>query len=97
MEIFKRKAGKLKGKLEVSYSHESWYTKFKSKYRKKHPNRFSYQKRFLSLLDLAEAKKMEAITNSQIKRGEREKGNFAYHYVCGCGVEGCIGHNEIKI
>ena len=95
MKVYTPKSGKNKGKSEISYSDESWHTKFKSKWRKKKPNRFDHSKRFLSLLDLAEAKRMESITNSQIKRGEREDGNYAYHYVCGCGVEGCVGHNVI--
>lgn len=97
MKIYKKKAGKDKGQEKISYSNESWYSKSKSKHRKKKPNRFNHQKRFLSSLDLAEAKKMESITNSQIKRGDKEPGNFAYHYVCGCGAEGCVGHNEITV
>lgn len=96
MNLTIRKAGKRKGKTEISYADENWYTKLKSKYRKKKPNRFDHQKRFLSVFDISEMKKMESITNSQIKRGEKERGNSAAHYVCGCGVEACVGHNEWK-
>jgi hypothetical protein len=92
MKIFTPKKGKNKGKSVRSYIDD--FGKHKSKYRKVKPNRFHIQKRFLSQLDLAEMKKMEAISNSQIKRGERQKGNWGGHYVCGCGVEGCVGYNE---
>lgn len=94
MDLSVRKAGKQKGETVRTYRDEDWFKKAKSKYRKTKPNRFNKQKRFLSQLDMAEAKRMESITNSRIKRGEIKKGNFGWHYVCGCGVEGCVGHSE---
>ena len=47
-------------------------------------------KRFLTSFDMAEAKRMESILNSAIKRGEREDKPNMLHVVCKCGVSGCI-------
>jgi hypothetical protein len=47
-------------------------------------------KRFLDSFDMAEAKRMESILNSQIKRGDREPKPRRYMSVCGCGCTGCI-------
>lgn len=47
-------------------------------------------KRFLTSFDMSEAKRMEAILNSRIKRGDIEKKFNQYMSVCGCGVSGCI-------
>jgi hypothetical protein len=48
------------------------------------------RRRFLNSFDMAEAKRMESILNSQIKRGERETKPNRYMCVCGCGCTGCI-------
>lgn len=45
-------------------------------------------KRFLSQLDMAEAKHMEAKFNGEAKREKKSK--HKHINVCGCGVEGCI-------
>ena len=42
-------------------------------------------KRFFTLLDMAEAKRAESILNSQIKRGELERLPHRYMVDCGCG------------
>lgn len=89
MKISKIKKGKNKGTLTFNDKYKTL-----SKYRKEKPNRFYNKKRFLSLLDLAEAKKMEAIFNSRVKRGELTRGNFGFHYVCACGIEGCVNYTE---
>jgi hypothetical protein len=47
-------------------------------------------KRFLTSFDMAEAKRMESILNSEIKRGERPVEGNMRHVVCTCGVSGCI-------
>jgi hypothetical protein len=47
-------------------------------------------RRFLTSFDMAEAKRMESILNSQIKRGDREQKARRYMSVCGCGCTGCI-------
>lgn len=46
-------------------------------------------KRFYTMLDMSEIKRMESIANSEVKRGER-KNKPNYCYVCGCGSEGCF-------
>lgn len=51
-------------------------------------------KRFLTQLDMAEAKRTDSIRNSEIKRGEREKLPHRYICDCGCGTEGCMMVNE---
>ncbi len=51
-------------------------------------------RRFLTSFDMSEAKRMDAILNSQIKRGEREAKFNRYMCECGCGCSGCIIVNE---
>ena len=47
--------------------------------------------RFLSKLDIHEARREQEIVNSMIKRGEIDttKSVRTHYVVCGCGVEGC--------
>jgi hypothetical protein len=47
-------------------------------------------KRFLTSFDMAEAKRMESILNSEIKRGVRPVEGNMRHVICTCGVSGCI-------
>lgn len=47
-------------------------------------------KRFLTLFDMAEAKRMESILNSRIKRGDIEAKANQYMVDCRCGASGCI-------
>lgn len=47
-------------------------------------------KRFLNSFDMSEAKRIESILNSRIKRGEVERKFLQYMSVCGCGISGCI-------
>ena len=47
-------------------------------------------KRFYSSFDMSEAKRMDAILNSQIKRGDRKELFNRYMCDCGCGASGCI-------
>jgi len=53
-------------------------------------------KRFLTLFDMAEAKRGESILNSQIKRGEIERLPHGYMCDCGCGASGCIIVSQYK-
>lgn len=46
--------------------------------------------RFLDLYDMAEAKRLDAILNSRIKRGEEPKKPGRVIVPCGCGASGCI-------
>ena len=47
-------------------------------------------KRFLTSFDMAEAKRMESMLNSRIKRGEESVKFGQYMCDCGCGCSGCI-------
>lgn len=47
-------------------------------------------RRFLTSLDMSEAKRMDAIRNSEIKRGLIQQKFFRGIFDCGCGVTGCI-------
>lgn len=51
-------------------------------------------RRFLTSFDMSEAKRMDSIVNSQIKRGERKAKFNRYMCDCGCGCSGCIIVNE---
>lgn len=51
-------------------------------------------KRFYTSFDMAEAKRMDSILNSQIKRGDRKAKFTRYMCDCGCGASGCIIVNE---
>lgn len=57
-------------------------------------------RRFFTSLDMSEAKRLESILNSRIKRGEISAKFTQHMYDCGCGVTGCIivvqTGNEIK-
>lgn len=47
-------------------------------------------RRFLTSFDMSEAKRMESIHNSEIKRGiKKQKGNMK-HVICTCGSSGCL-------
>ncbi len=47
-------------------------------------------RRFFTSFDMSEAKRIDAILNSQIKRGEIEAKFNRYMCDCGCGCSGCI-------
>lgn len=47
-------------------------------------------RRFFTSFDMAEAKRTNAILNSQIKRGEVESKSNRYMCDCGCECSGCI-------
>ncbi len=47
-------------------------------------------KRFYTSFDMSEAKRMESILNSRIKRGEIPAKFNQYMCDCGCGASGCI-------
>jgi len=47
-------------------------------------------RRFLTSLDMSEAKRLDAVQNSQIKRGIVEQKFFRSIVDCGCGTTGCI-------
>lgn len=46
--------------------------------------------RFLTLYDMAEAKRLDAILNSRINRFEVEKKAMRHMFPCSCGNSGCI-------
>ncbi len=46
--------------------------------------------KFLDLYDMAEAKRLDAILNSRINRGDVERKAIRYIVACGCGASGCI-------
>lgn len=54
------------------------------------------RKRFFNSFDMAEAKRLGSILDSQIKRGEIESNPNRYICDCGCGMSGCIIVNEYK-
>jgi hypothetical protein len=37
-----------------------------------------------------------AVKNSKVNRGETDKSNHTDIVVCGCGLEGCFLHTNIK-
>lgn len=90
LKIVTTKRGKNAGRTAWKYPS----FRISSKYRKRKPNQFNHTKRFLSQYDLAEAKRSVATFNSRVKRGEIQRQSHGYHYVCGCGSEGCIGYSE---
>lgn len=47
-------------------------------------------RRFLTSLDMSEAKRIDAVLNSRINRGETERKFFRGIFDCGCGATGCI-------
>jgi hypothetical protein len=51
-------------------------------------------RRFLSSFDMSEAKRLDSILNSRIKRGEIPAKFNRYMCDCGCGCTGCIIVNE---
>lgn len=54
-------------------------------------------KRFFNSIDMAEIKRLEAIKNSQVKRGELVlKGNNEYVSNCSCGIGGCFFHGSYE-
>jgi hypothetical protein len=49
--------------------------------------------RFLSKVDMAEARRQMEIFNSRLNRGEIKRSEDIlriHHIVCGCGAQGCI-------
>ena len=46
-------------------------------------------KRKLTSVDMSSVKHLQAINNSEVKRGEAPKGNTHNVLICECGVEGC--------
>lgn len=49
-------------------------------------------RRFLTQLDMSIIKHDIAVRNSQIKRGEIERGGHEDIRICGCGAPGCAIH-----
>ncbi len=63
----------------------------------KEVNYSKHGNRFLSSIDMAEAKRVVAETNGRIKRGEIVvEGENHYMGVCSCGVSGCIYTGNFK-
>ena len=63
-----------------------------AKYRRDSKN----SKRRYTMRDMAIIKHDAAVLNAQEKRGEIKRTNTRYITICGCGVEGCFLHLNIK-
>ncbi len=53
-------------------------------------------KRFYTSKDMSIIKHDIAVKNSQVNRGETNKSNHTDIVICGCGLEGCFLHINIK-
>lgn len=54
-------------------------------------------RRFLTSIDMSEAKRLESIFNSRIKRGELKRKFKQHMTICTCGVSGCIMVSQTDI